>query len=262
MPAGRRVLSARYLWLMSQLADCVAERRDLAEQLCGKLRAVDGVSAVAVFGSTGRGDATEDSDLDLLVITTTRADPRRVRGICREVRSPKVSPVLHTWRTFERLKKEDWLFVKHVCDEGITLWDRDAEFGARCRVSFPGDRTVTTEIRAYAEGLERLGDLERYGDDFLFPLANVYGLTKRVAMLANSRAGLSTFNREQALGTCAELYPQASRDLMNTAALAPFYAKTRGVHSVRPPFSSDGAGTQLLVYTAALRRVIDRVSID
>jgi len=120
---------------------------------------------------------------------------------------------------------------------------------------------VVNEIHGHVRSLERLSDLDRYGGDFLFPLANLYGLAKRVAMLANSRVGVSTFQRERALRTCADLYPQAAPDLNRIAALAPFYAQTRGVCTAYPPFSSDGAHSQLLGCTSSLQRVVDRVTV-
>jgi predicted nucleotidyltransferase len=222
---------------------------------------VSGVSAVVLFGSASRGDARHASDIDLLVLTQTGADTAPVRRICSDARPMKVSLVLHNPDSFERLKQEDWLFVKHVADEGTTLWDTAGAFRKCSRVSRPGDHTVVREIQGHSNGLGRLCDLERYGSDFLFPLANVYGLAKRIAMLANSRAGVSIFEREQALRACAELYPAAAPDLQHIAALAPFYAQTRGDRTATPAFSSDDAASELLGSVASLERVIETVSV-
>jgi hypothetical protein len=168
---------------------------------------------------------------------------------------------LHTWSSFERLREEDWLFVRHLSDEGERLWDPSGEFQRRSHVSFPGDRAVIGEIHSHGCGLDRLTDLDRYDGDFLFPLADLYGLTKRIAMLANSRVGLSTFQRDRALFTCAELFPKVAADVARVASLAPFYALTHGVRSMRAPFSSDGADGELLASAASLRRVIDAVTV-
>jgi predicted nucleotidyltransferase len=246
---------------MSWGVDCVAERRNVAEDLAGEFRRVDGVEAVVLFGSTARGDACRDSDVDLLVLMSAGSDPYGVRRLCTEVRAQKVSLVLHTRRSFESLKGQDWLFVKHLRDEGMTLWDTAGEFAERSCVSFPGQPSVIAEIQRGARDVARLSDVERYGDDFLFALANVYGLSKRVAMLANARTGVNVFNREEAISACGELYPDAAADLGQLRLLAPFYAQTRGVRGARGPFSSDGAGGELLASTAALRRLIDTVSV-
>jgi predicted nucleotidyltransferase len=258
---ARSVLACRYLCHMSQGVDCVAEKRDVAQDLAGELRRLDGVEAVILFGSTARGDAYEESDVDLLVLTCLGSDPGRVRRICSEMRAQKVSLVLHTSSSFERLKGQDWLFVRHLRDEGVTLWETGTEFGDRSCVSFPGQSAVIREIQHGRRDVERLSDIERYGDDFLFPLANVYGLTKRIAMLANARAGISVFNRERAICACAQLYPDVAAELGQLRLLAPFYAQTRGVRGANGPFSSDGAGRQLLASTEALERVIDAVSV-
>lgn len=246
---------------MLQIADCAAERRDLAEQLTGELRQIAGVTAVGVFGSTARGDANEHSDLDLLVLTRPHADPSPIRLICRDARPMKVSLVLHDPRSFERLRNQDWLFVRHLSDEGIALWDTAHEYADRSLVSHPGDGAVVGEIQGHGQGLARISQLERYGNDFLFPLANVYGLGKRIAMLANARAGVSIFQRDQALRVCEELYPLAAPYLHSIAALAPFYAQTRGDRTASPAFSSDGAGNELRGAVAALERIIETVSV-
>jgi predicted nucleotidyltransferase len=234
----------------------VSKRLDVAARLASRARSLDPNVIVVVFGSTARGDATHESDLDLLIISgeATRLDS--IRRLCKDVRVPRVSLLTHTWSSFERLRYEDWLFIKHLSEEALPLLDALGDFSRRCQINFPGDRAVIAEIRRHSRGIAQLTDLDRYGGDFLFPLANAYALTKRIAMLANSRAGVRIYHRDRALTACEELFPAAADDLRELRQLAPFYARTRGVHSSPTPFSSDLAESELLSSAAALQRLV------
>lgn len=199
------------------------------------------------------------SDLDLLVIHTRPQTVPAAKALARAARSIRVSLLTHTWGSFERLRGEDWLFVRHLREEAVALWDSHGEFTRRCDVSYPGELAVIKEIRHHGKGLDELTDIDRYGSDFLFPLASVYSLAKRIAMLANSRWGVRIFHRDRALATCGELFPAAAADIAALRTLAPFYALTRGVRSAPTPFSSDHAALELVAHTNALRHVVETV---
>jgi predicted nucleotidyltransferase len=253
------VLAPRYRDTVIREVDPVCQRLEIADGLASVLRAADSDGAAILFGSSARGDATEDSDLDLLVISTHRDAIDAARTISRQVRLVKVSLLTHTWSSFGRLRDEDWLFVRHLSKEAVVLWDPHREFTRRCEVPYPGAQAVTDEIRRHGRAMAHLSDIERYGTDFLFPLANTYALAKRIAMLANARRDVHIFDRDRAIAACAELYPGVARDLQTLRGLAPFYALTRGVRSIPTPFPSEHAGPALLEHTRALARVIHAV---
>jgi predicted nucleotidyltransferase len=256
---GPGVRAPRYCGTVTHEVDPVGQRVEIAGEFASALRTADSDVAVILFGSSARGDATEDSDLDLLVISTHPDANEAARAISKQVRSVKVSLLTHTWRSFGRLGDEDWLFVRHLSKEAIALWDPHREFARYCEVPYPGAQAVADEIRRHSRAMAHLSDIERYGTDFLFPLANTYALAKRVAMLANARRDVHIFDRDRAILACAELYPVAARDLRTLRGLAPFYALTRGVRSMQTPFSSEHAGLALLKHTRALARVVEAV---
>jgi predicted nucleotidyltransferase len=246
---------------MAQAVDYVAERREVADTLTRQLSTAPGVTTVVLYGSTARGDANAHSDVDLLVIIRGGADPDPIRQTCRDAQPAKVSLTLHDTDTFAQLKNDDWLFVRHLHDEGLVLWEQSNEFRKRSAVPHPGDRVVVGEILDARCELDQLRQLERYGSDFLFPLADAYAVSKRVAILANARLGISIFQRERALAMCAENYPKVLPDIERIARLAPFYARTRGDRNADAEFSSDGAAAELLGALASLERVIETVSV-
>ena len=95
------------------------EDRDLIDRFLKKLRALPRLESVVLFGSTARGDAGRDSDIDLLVVLDMD-DPESLRGRMAawitELRPHReIRPVL------TNLKDVDPTFLRNVLREGIVL---------------------------------------------------------------------------------------------------------------------------------------------
>lgn len=80
--------------------------------------------AVALFGSVARGEATEESDIDLLVIVDER--PSTALQECLLVRRQvepyplrRISPVVTT----PEMLRQNFLILLDILDHGITLYD-------------------------------------------------------------------------------------------------------------------------------------------
>lgn len=83
-----------------------AQRR-LLEEVIERLRTVAAPARVILFGSMATGDATEDSDLDLLVLFESVADLRRESVLLREALGDIGMPVdviVMTTARFEETK--------------------------------------------------------------------------------------------------------------------------------------------------------------
>lgn len=94
-------------------------------------------SAVALFGSQARGDAVENSDVDLLLITSERRVRHAAMG--------QVSFYLYPWKRLLRDAGRGNLFVCHIVREARPLHDPDELF-ATLREAFRFKRSYAREI--------------------------------------------------------------------------------------------------------------------
>lgn len=80
---------------------------------------------IILFGSAARGDSTDTSDIDLLVIIRDGIEARQIdRRIRRSLISPEVSYdlIVMTESEFSKGVKEGWRIFKEILREGKTLY--------------------------------------------------------------------------------------------------------------------------------------------
>ena len=81
---------------------------------------------VILFGSYAKGNATDDSDVDLLVVAPTKERyferMASVRRLIRDLRDGlAVSPIVLTPRELERRRQAGDPFVREILETGVTL---------------------------------------------------------------------------------------------------------------------------------------------
>jgi predicted nucleotidyltransferase len=81
---------------------------------------------VILFGSYARGEETEDSDIDILIIAPTKARMfermATVRGLIRDLRNGlPFSPIVFTPEEIENKLKRHDAFIQTIFTEGIEL---------------------------------------------------------------------------------------------------------------------------------------------
>ena len=81
---------------------------------------------VILFGSYARGDATEDSDVDLLVVARTKERfferMATVRRLIRDLRNGlPVSPIVLTPGELEKRRQAGDPFVREILETGVSL---------------------------------------------------------------------------------------------------------------------------------------------
>ena len=87
------------------------------------------IEGIILFGSVARGDAREDSDVDLLVVVKERdiADMKEIYGIAFEVSmeySVEVSPKVYGAREVLKRLELGAPFINEVLKEGVSLYGK------------------------------------------------------------------------------------------------------------------------------------------
>ena len=103
------------------------------QEILGRLRKISErlkkeyhAEKVILYGSYARGEATEDSDVDLFIIapSSERFFERMatVRGLIRDLRNGlPVSPIVLTPEEVEERRSKEDQFVQQILEEGIML---------------------------------------------------------------------------------------------------------------------------------------------
>jgi predicted nucleotidyltransferase len=83
---------------------------------------------VVLFGSRARGDYTEESDIDILVVADDLPrDPREAFSILRDTRYASVNPIGFNTEVFLKKLRSGSTFLIEILDEGTILY-ADREF--------------------------------------------------------------------------------------------------------------------------------------
>lgn len=96
--------------------------RKIGERIKKEYRA----EKVILFGSYARGEATEDSDIDLFIVAPTKERffqrMATVRRLIRDLRNGlPVAPIVLTAKELEKRKKAEDPFVEEILAAGIPL---------------------------------------------------------------------------------------------------------------------------------------------
>ena len=80
---------------------------------------------IILFGSTARGDATEESDIDVFVVKdTSKPYYDRIREATRSLPpSRSIDMIVYTPQEFAKAVSERRLFIRHVLKYGKTLYE-------------------------------------------------------------------------------------------------------------------------------------------
>ncbi|MEM2914566.1 MAG: nucleotidyltransferase domain-containing protein [Candidatus Bathyarchaeia archaeon] len=119
---GNREMLKRYEDALNEL------REKLVKELKG------GVKSIIVYGSVARGEATEESDVDIMVVLEEHSLYKRVSDIVYEVDLKNRTATSIFWATPEELfkyAKNGSPFLESVAEEGVVLYDDGTFAGVR-----------------------------------------------------------------------------------------------------------------------------------
>jgi predicted nucleotidyltransferase len=78
-------------------------------------------SKIVLFGSSAKGENTEESDIDIFILTRETAEVGKI--IFKDQRRQKIKPVIKTINEFVKEKQKSPVFYKEI-EEGIVLWEK------------------------------------------------------------------------------------------------------------------------------------------
>ena len=95
-----------------------------------------GIEKLILFGSYAHGQPTEDSDLDLLVVTEDETMPRnyaekaqlvlKVNRLVRDIKDRfPIDLIVHTHSMHQRFKKMDSAFCREIESKGKIVYEQD-----------------------------------------------------------------------------------------------------------------------------------------
>jgi hypothetical protein len=201
------------------------------------------VLAICLVGSVARGDARPDSDIDFLVIGASQ--PRQLRiGLPIDLRRSAVSLICKSPEQLEQLASQGSLFFEHVRTEGQVVHDPSGIFADAFAAAATVPLDTDGEIRRRVASLKHYRDLDRFGGNYLFALAHIYGIAKGIAIARCAELGSVTFVKVDALESHAEARPDLRSDIEIIQSLRPFYDLTRGRCGALLPFAYVGAAEQ------------------
>jgi hypothetical protein len=102
----------------------------IAREFTGKVlqKYPEKVDVIILFGSTARGEAREESDIDILVVGDVTLEELVDISFPMLLEYRKyISPKDMKKPYFEELNKEGYSFIRNVMDEGLVLYERMAE---------------------------------------------------------------------------------------------------------------------------------------
>jgi predicted nucleotidyltransferase len=188
-----------------------------------------GIDAICLYGSVARGDATEWSDIDLLVTGSDgKLTPERLRKVLSRQDWDRVSLIYYPTAAFREHYQERALFIAHVRKEGVPLFDRLKILRRMLASPYTPVVDVSEGIKMHMAKLAPYADSRKFNDNFLFGLAHLYSIGKGVVMLGLAKSGILEFNRETAFKTFRSQNPDLEREISKIMQLRPFYTLVTG----------------------------------
>jgi predicted nucleotidyltransferase len=238
------------------MAPSTHDLRDLADRIAQALAVENDVRAVCLVGSVARGDQRSDSDLDLVVIATTRLRGSELMArLPEDLHDGRVSVLPFSVERWLEEAADGSLFVHHVRLEGAVLLDRDGVLRRGFDLVAARRPNVQHELRRQISRLRLYRDPERLNGQHLFALAHLYAIGKSVAIARCAELGEMTFVKQDAFRCLAERRPGLADEVDAVARLRPFYDLTHERAPESLPFPHQGADQEIFEATRSIERL-------
>jgi predicted nucleotidyltransferase len=232
-----------------------AHLSDIENRVVRAAQAYFEANSVFVIGSTARGDCTTLSDMDVLVISRTRAEVASFHQQIAHFESRPVSIILYSPEDFQSLWGEGSLFIYHVLKEGC-LHSDDGTFAAMvCRGEFTLKNCFREDIEEQLTRLQLYEDTSRFNDIYLHVLARLFSIYKNIVFFSLAERGTPEFNKHRAFDRFYWIYPHARKMRPKMDYLHRFYLEAaKGVSFVELEHRSVTANS-VRWYLKSIRRL-------
>jgi predicted nucleotidyltransferase len=215
------------------------------------------ILALCLVGSVARGDERPDSDLDLVVIATTRLRHSELLArLPEQARDERLSLISFSAQRWLDEAADGSLFVHHVRLEGAVLFDRDGVLRQGFELAAEREPNVQDELRRQIGRLRLYRDPDRLNGQHLFALSHLYAIGKAVAIARCVELGETTFVKQDAFARLAERWPKLAGEVDVVTRLRPFYELTHERQPRSLPFPYREAASEV----SRARRSIERLA--
>lgn len=234
----------------------IEDAKEIAVEL---VKAFPKIDAIVLCGSIARGDANEWSDTDLVVIgSDSKLTLERLRKAIPR-RDDRVSLIYYSASDFQKLVRERALFVAHLIQEGIALYDPHNLLKKIWSQPFLPISDIDEQVKVQRAKLAPYTDPRRFNNNFLFCLSHLYSIGKGVILLGLAKRGVLEFNREAAFRRFIGLNPDLAKETKRVAQLRPFYRLVTGRRPEPLPFSYRTADREMQEAVRAIETLAERV---
>jgi len=181
--------------------------------------------ATWLYGSSARGDSTECSDVDVLVVG---GEPPE--GLSYRFCGRRLSLSRYSWPEFQHMVSYGSLFAQHIKQEGRPL---DQSQGSTTELpallsTLPPYRYVQRDIRAFQASVDDIREECSSPVSLPFELANVAALVRRIGILGAYVDGKPSFGRYEPVTHIVENWSLATSIALEFPALYQFRLAAQG----------------------------------
>ena len=162
------------------------------------------MTAVIVYRSSAAGEATDDSDIDLVLLSAEQVRGRDLRRRVDELYDPLFNLAYLTPELIQSSQQRDWSFLACVADTGRVIAGDPATLDW-VRFPQPGAEVTVAQLSGFAELIEHAAARREQpaGQNPRRTLHEIYRTVRQASILANAARGERAWRRETAFATLA-----------------------------------------------------------
>jgi hypothetical protein len=163
-----------------------------------------------LIGSYARGDASPESDVDVMRI----GHQNTFEGLEKIPSEAHVSYIDFDWEDFFELHTQGSLFLYHTFNEGILLGGCKSKWG-ELKESFRVAVSHTKSIIEYLELLTYIENYPGYEEASIPYLSNIFKAVKNIGIFRLAERGIYRFDKKSALYLGCDISEQMSQALQS-----------------------------------------------